>query len=52
MAKTLLIGANSTIICGNRIGRNSLVGAGSVVTKDVEDNTVVVGNPAKILRRK
>tara|TARA_B100000287_G_C20152553_1_gene590762 strand:+ start:34 stop:510 length:477 start_codon:yes stop_codon:yes gene_type:complete len=46
------IGANSTIVCGNRIGKNSLVGAGSVVTKDVEDNTVVVGNPAKILRRK
>jgi UDP-2-acetamido-3-amino-2,3-dideoxy-glucuronate N-acetyltransferase len=46
------IGANSTIICGNNIGKNSLVGAGSVVTKDVEDNTVVVGNPAKLLRRR
>ena len=44
------IGANSTIICGNTIGENSLVGAGSVVTKNVESNTVVVGNPAKFLR--
>ena len=46
------IGANSTIICGNEIGNNALVGAGSVVTKSVDENVVVVGNPAKILRRK
>ena len=45
--KDAAIGANSTIICGNTIGENSLVGAGSVVTKDVKDNTVVYGNPAK-----
>ena len=45
------IGANSTIICGNKIGSNSLVGAGSVVTKNVEPDTVVVGNPARFLRR-
>ncbi len=44
------IGANSTIICGVTIKSSSLVGAGSVVTKDVETNTVVVGNPAKFLR--
>jgi len=44
------IGANSTIICGVTIKSNSLVGAGSVVTRDVESNTVVVGNPAKFLR--
>ena len=44
------IGANATIICGNSIGNNSFVGAGSVVTKDVPDNAVVVGNPAKILK--
>ena len=40
------IGANSTIICGNTIGENSLVGAGSVVTKDVKRNSLVYGNPA------
>ena len=41
------IGANSTIICGNIIGKFSLVGAGSVVTKNVKDFSLVVGNPAK-----
>lgn len=39
------IGANSTILCGVRIGQYALVGAGSVVTKDVPDFGVVVGNP-------
>jgi len=47
--KNCSIGANSTIVCGNVIGEESLVGAGSVVTKDVPSNSVVVGNPAKIL---
>lgn len=41
------IGANSTIVCGNRIGKHSLIGAGAVVTKDVEPYSIVVGNPAK-----
>lgn len=45
------VGANSTIVCGNVVGEGALVGAGSVVTKDVEPRTVVVGNPAKFLRR-
>ncbi len=40
------IGANSTIICGNIIGQYSLIGAGSVVTKDVKAYALVVGNPA------
>lgn len=40
------IGANATIICGVTIGRNAMVGAGAVVTKDVPDNAVVVGCPA------
>jgi acetyltransferase-like isoleucine patch superfamily enzyme len=40
------IGAGSTIICGVRIGRNAKVGAGSVVTKDIKDGTIVYGNPA------
>lgn len=44
------LGANCTVLPGVTIGRNSLVGAGSVVTKDVPDNWVVVGNPAKKLR--
>lgn len=41
------IGANSTIVCGNDIGRYALVGAGAVVTKGVRPHSVVVGNPAK-----
>ena len=41
------IGANSTIICGNEIGRYAFVGAGSVVTKSVADYALVVGNPAR-----
>ena len=40
------IGANATIVCGNTIGENSMVGAGAVVTKDVDDNAIVIGNPA------
>lgn len=44
------IGANSTIVCGVTIGKNALVGAGSVVTRDVQDNSVVYGNPAKLKR--
>ncbi|PKP54474.1 MAG: N-acetyltransferase [Candidatus Altiarchaeales archaeon HGW-Altiarchaeales-3] len=42
------IGANSTIICGITIGEYAMIGAGSVVTKDVPDNALVYGNPAKI----
>jgi len=41
------IGANATIVCGVTIGEYAMVGAGSVVTKDVENNSLVVGNPAK-----
>ncbi len=41
------IGANSTIICGNIIGRYAFVGAGAVVTKDVKPYSLVVGNPAR-----
>jgi UDP-2-acetamido-3-amino-2,3-dideoxy-glucuronate N-acetyltransferase len=43
------IGANSTIRCGITIGENALIGCGSVVTKDVPDNEVWVGNPAKAM---
>jgi len=45
------IGSNATIICGVTIGENALIGAGSVVTKDVAPNTVVAGNPAKIIKK-
>ncbi len=43
------LGANCTIVCGNIIGRHTIVGAGSVVTKDVPDFALVVGVPAKII---
>ncbi len=41
------IGANATIVCGITLGRFCLIGAGSVVTKDVPDFAIMVGNPAK-----
>jgi acetyltransferase-like isoleucine patch superfamily enzyme len=44
------IGANATILPGIEIGKNSLIGAGSVVTNNVPPNTVVAGNPARIIR--
>ena len=44
------IGSNATILCGITIGENALIGAGSVVTKDVSPNSVVAGVPAKILK--
>lgn len=45
------IGSNATILCGITIGENSLIGAGSVVTKDVPANTIVAGNPAKNIKK-
>jgi len=45
------IGSSSTILCGLTIGEGAIVGAGSVVTKDVLPNTVVAGVPAKILKK-
>ena len=41
------IGANSTIICGNEIGKYALIGAGAVITKPVSDYALIVGNPGK-----
>ncbi len=41
------IGANATVICGNNIGSYSMIGAGSVITKDISNFSLVVGNPAK-----
>ena len=43
------IGANATIVCGVTIGRYAMVGAGAVVTRDVADHALVVGNPARPL---
>lgn len=45
------IGSNSTILSHVTIGENAIVGAGSVVTKDVPPDTIVAGNPARIIRR-
>ena len=45
------IGTSATILCGVTIGENAIVGAGSVVTRDVPDNAVVAGNPARIMRK-
>jgi UDP-2-acetamido-3-amino-2,3-dideoxy-glucuronate N-acetyltransferase len=44
------IGSSVTLLAGVTVGENAIVGAGSVVTRDVPPNTVVAGNPAKILR--
>ncbi len=45
------VGTSATILCGVTIGENAIVGAGSVVTKDVSDNTIVAGVPARLLAR-
>jgi UDP-2-acetamido-3-amino-2,3-dideoxy-glucuronate N-acetyltransferase len=45
------IGSNATILCGITIGANSIIGAGSVVIKDIPDNTIAAGNPARIIRK-
>ena len=45
--KGVTIGANATIVCGNRLGAYSLIGAGAVVTKSVKPHAVMIGNPAK-----
>ena len=44
------VGANSVILPGVKIGTGAIVGAGSVVTKDVPEYAIVVGNPARILK--
>lgn len=45
------IGTSSTILCGVTIGESAIVGAGSVVTRDVPPNTIVAGNPARVLKK-
>lgn len=44
------IGSGATLLCGITVGERAIVGAGSVVTKDIPKNAVVAGNPAKVLR--
>jgi UDP-2-acetamido-3-amino-2,3-dideoxy-glucuronate N-acetyltransferase len=44
------IGSSVTLLCGVTVGENAIVGAGSVVTKNVPPNTIVAGNPARLLR--
>ncbi len=44
------IGSNATILCGVQIGEGAIIGAGSVVTRNVPANTIVAGNPVRILR--
>jgi acetyltransferase-like isoleucine patch superfamily enzyme len=46
------IGTSATILCGVTIGENAIIGAGSVVTRDVPSNTVVAGVPAKVIRKR
>jgi UDP-2-acetamido-3-amino-2,3-dideoxy-glucuronate N-acetyltransferase len=45
------IGSNVTLLCGITVGENAMIGAGSVVTKDVPPNTVVAGNPARVVKQ-
>ena len=44
------LGSNATILCGVTVGEGAMVGAGSVVTRDVPPGVIVAGNPARILR--
>ncbi|MFC1782198.1 acyltransferase [Planctomycetota bacterium] len=45
------IGSSVSLLCGITVGENAIVGTGSVVTRDVPPNTIVAGNPAKVLRK-
>lgn len=47
--KSASLGANCTIICGNKIGRYAFIGAGSVVTRDVPDFGMIIGNPGRLV---
>ena len=51
ISRAASIGSNATILCGVTVGEGAIVGAGSVVTRDVPAWTVVAGNPAKIFRK-
>jgi len=49
VGRGVTVGANATIVCGHSLGEYALIGAGSVVTKDVPPHAVMVGNPARRL---
>ena len=51
ICKRASLGSNVTILCGVTVGEGAIVGAGSVVTKDVPPYTIVAGNPARVLRK-
>ncbi len=51
IGKNVWIGSNSIILSGVEIGDGAVVGAGSVVTKNVPENTVVIGNPARVIKK-
>jgi len=51
IGRNVWLGGGAIILPGVTVGDNSIVGAGSVVTKDVEPNTIVVGNPVRVLRK-
>lgn len=50
IGENVWVGANTVIVPGVSIGKNSVIGAGSVVTKDIPENVVAVGNPCRVLR--
>lgn len=50
IGKSCVIGVGATIMGGVRVGDHCIVGAGAVVTKDVPDNTIVAGSPARVIR--
>ena len=50
IGKNVWIGSNSTVLPGVTIGDNAVIGAGSVVTKDIPENMIAVGSPAKVIR--
>ena len=50
IGENVWIGASTVIVPGVSIGKNSVIGAGSVVTKDIPENVLAVGNPCRVLR--
>ena len=50
ISKNVFIGNNVSILKGVTIGKNSIIGNGSLVTKDIPENTIAAGNPAKLIR--
>jgi acetyltransferase-like isoleucine patch superfamily enzyme len=45
------IGSGAVLLCGITVGQNAMIGAGSVVTKDVPSDTIVAGNPARVMKK-